>query len=509
MKDSVDTATDDGQSNKMARQPRKKTHTETSPSFSSRTECRDDKPREREKRRDSTVQVSQFTHAHAPCPMPTGDIINLTCDISEKPTAVKPGRSDDGNRKPSAKVNKKPSKKPRCHGSNPVGSGSAAGAGIVIAPGESQPQEARPARAARAAKVIAASSMKAQPGRRRATPTTTNTWTSRPPGKKKKGARKGGATSSSAKKAGKKKSDSDDDEYVEGGAAPGPGMGRKGMSREHEAKPVPGKKYLQRKDGSRVQSRSTKGWDNNGKYIANIERYGRGNLNRMQKDRRVQHAEQDGFIGQLVIPAKIHEMAREDDDVNFGVYNGNKMVVMKLAAFERFSGSVIFVHMKVDGTETENKYFDSLSDYAKLTLTLNQFDIGLPVGQKTYAGNWVKPVIRHGKVYFFHEQFHANGNAAQIRKNLKTTHRDLAKKIAYEDTLNTRAGKDELDVLTAQPAWPWWFGFIYYPLVLFVLMVLSCVSCRDPGLMERVTDEEAADADWFWNEQVGSYRPAK
>ena len=56
---------------------------------------------------------------------------------------------------------------------------------------------------------------------------------------------------------------------------------------------------------------------------------------------------------------------------------------------------------------------------------------------------------------------------------------------------------------------PWWFGFIYYPLLLFVLIVLSCVSCRDPGLMERVTDEEATDADWFWNEQVGSYRPAK
>ena len=39
-------------------------------------------------------------------------------------------------------------------------------------------------------------------------------------------------------------------------------------------------------------------------------------------------------------------------------------------------------------------------------------------------------------------------------------------------------------------------------------MVLFCVSCRDPGLMERVTDEEAAENGWFWNEQVGSYRPA-
>ena len=55
---------------------------------------------------------------------------------------------------------------------------------------------------------------------------------------------------------------------------------------------------------------------------------------------------------------------------------------------------------------------------------------------------------------------------------------------------------------------PWWFALIYYPIVLFVLTVLCCVSCRDPGLMERVTDEEAADNGWFWNEQVGSYRPA-
>lgn len=55
---------------------------------------------------------------------------------------------------------------------------------------------------------------------------------------------------------------------------------------------------------------------------------------------------------------------------------------------------------------------------------------------------------------------------------------------------------------------PWWFGLIYYPIVIFVLSVLFCVSCRDPGLMERVIDEEAAENGWFWNEQVGSYRPA-
>jgi hypothetical protein len=41
----------------------------------------------------------------------------------------------------------------------------------------------------------------------------------------------------------------------------------------------------------------------------------------------------------------------------------------------------------------------------------------------------------------------------------------------------------------------------------FVLAALFCVSCQDPGLMERVTDEEAGEGGWFWNEQVGSFRP--
>lgn len=39
------------------------------------------------------------------------------------------------------------------------------------------------------------------------------------------------------------------------------------------------------------------------------------------------------------------------------------------------------------------------------------------------------------------------------------------------------------------------------------LTALFCVSCRDPGLLERVTDEEAGHGGWFWNEQVGSFRP--
>ena len=54
---------------------------------------------------------------------------------------------------------------------------------------------------------------------------------------------------------------------------------------------------------------------------------------------------------------------------------------------------------------------------------------------------------------------------------------------------------------------PWWLALIYIPAVCMVLIFLFCVSCRDPGLMERVTDEEAGQGGWFWNEQVGSYRP--
>ena len=54
---------------------------------------------------------------------------------------------------------------------------------------------------------------------------------------------------------------------------------------------------------------------------------------------------------------------------------------------------------------------------------------------------------------------------------------------------------------------PLWIVYIYFPVVLLVLLALFCVSCRDPGLMERVTDEEAGEGGWFWNEQVGSFRP--
>lgn len=54
---------------------------------------------------------------------------------------------------------------------------------------------------------------------------------------------------------------------------------------------------------------------------------------------------------------------------------------------------------------------------------------------------------------------------------------------------------------------PWWVGVIYFIIMIFVLIVLLCTSCRDPGLLERVTDDEAATNGWLWNEQVGSYRP--
>ena len=54
---------------------------------------------------------------------------------------------------------------------------------------------------------------------------------------------------------------------------------------------------------------------------------------------------------------------------------------------------------------------------------------------------------------------------------------------------------------------PWWFAFIYVPILAITLCALFCVSCRDPGLLERVADEEAGQNGWFWNEQVRSFRP--
>lgn len=54
---------------------------------------------------------------------------------------------------------------------------------------------------------------------------------------------------------------------------------------------------------------------------------------------------------------------------------------------------------------------------------------------------------------------------------------------------------------------PLWIAILYLVMVGITLLALSCVSCRDPGLLERVTDEEAGHGGWFWNEQVGSFRP--
>ena len=54
---------------------------------------------------------------------------------------------------------------------------------------------------------------------------------------------------------------------------------------------------------------------------------------------------------------------------------------------------------------------------------------------------------------------------------------------------------------------PVWVAGVYLPVVAITICSLSCVSCRDPGLLERVTDEEAGHGGWFWNEQVGSFRP--
>jgi len=62
-------------------------------------------------------------------------------------------------------------------------------------------------------------------------------------------------------------------------------------------------------------------------------------------------------------------------------------------------------------------------------------------------------------------------------------------------------------VLNPNSGLPRWFAIIYIPLIAATLSALICVGCRDPGLMERVTDEEAGNGGWFWNEQVASFRP--
>jgi len=55
---------------------------------------------------------------------------------------------------------------------------------------------------------------------------------------------------------------------------------------------------------------------------------------------------------------------------------------------------------------------------------------------------------------------------------------------------------------------PLWIVPIYLSIAVLTLVSLCLVGCRDPGLLERCTDEEVVENGWFWNEQVGSFRPS-
>lgn len=60
-----------------------------------------------------------------------------------------------------------------------------------------------------------------------------------------------------------------------------------------------------------------------------------------------------------------------------------------------------------------------------------------------------------------------------------------------------------------------WAWATYLPILVITLIALFFVSCRDPGLLERVEslDDVEGGADtgdrsrWIWNDQVGSFRP--
>lgn len=52
---------------------------------------------------------------------------------------------------------------------------------------------------------------------------------------------------------------------------------------------------------------------------------------------------------------------------------------------------------------------------------------------------------------------------------------------------------------------PFWVIYIYIPLIAITLFSLFMVSCRDPGLLARKSEED--EVAFLWNEQVGSYRP--
>ena len=54
---------------------------------------------------------------------------------------------------------------------------------------------------------------------------------------------------------------------------------------------------------------------------------------------------------------------------------------------------------------------------------------------------------------------------------------------------------------------PQWAAYIYIPLIVLTVCSLFMVSCRNPGLLERRTEQDTATNSFLWNEQVQSYRP--
>jgi len=54
---------------------------------------------------------------------------------------------------------------------------------------------------------------------------------------------------------------------------------------------------------------------------------------------------------------------------------------------------------------------------------------------------------------------------------------------------------------------PFWAAYLYCPLIALTLASLFMVSCRDPGMMERISEDEESSGAFLWNEQVASYRP--
>ena len=196
------------------------------------------------------------------------------------------------------------------------------------------------------------------------------------------------------------------------------------MSREHDAKPIASSFQIKDKDGTVRQSRAELGYNKRAQSNKRVENWkGDHQLRKEQDIKHDFHSQRNGHLA--AISTGLHNKASDPHEINalFREHDGKKLIVMKPSVLEEVINETTFHFTNHHGKPTKSKRRDieGCSNLATAKQTVWLLGIRHPKGQSVYAGIWVKPVLDHDWLYFFHEKFHADGDASSIRCPSNTT----------------------------------------------------------------------------------------